>query len=47
MNVTEERRVIASNPQRVVVKYAGGEEERHFDNDVIEVVIADVEENDA
>ena len=40
MNVAEEKRIIVSDPQRVLVKYAGGDKEMEFDNEVIEVILS-------
>jgi len=41
MIITEEKRIIVSDPQRVLVKYAGGDKEMAFDNEVTEVVVTD------
>jgi len=41
MIFTEEKRIIISDPQRVLVKYAGEEKEMGFDNEVTEVIVTD------
>jgi len=41
MITTKESRIIVGEPQRVSVKYAGGEKEMKFDNEVTEVIVTD------